>query len=62
MKIKLIVDLPICKEEGGKKGRVFEVIRDTMDLRGKSAQRLYYFIGDAGSECGAYPREVEVIE
>jgi len=62
MKIKLKIDLPIPKENGAFKDKTFEVVRDTMDQRGREGLKLYYFIGDTGNECGAYPIEVELIK
>ena len=59
MKMKLLIDLPINKKHGAKKGAIFEVVRDTMDAEDKL--KLYFFIGLDGSECGAFPREVEII-
>ncbi len=58
MKIRLKHNLPISRKEGAIENRTFDVIRYA---RNSSGSWLYWFIGDTGGECGAYPREVDVI-
>ncbi|WP_156503647.1 hypothetical protein [Pseudoalteromonas gelatinilytica] len=57
LKIKLIVDLPIDAKHGAIKGAEFEVT--SVSVR---RQKLHYFIGKTGEECGAFPREFEIIQ
>ena len=54
MKIKLLYDLPIDKIHGALKGSIFQVKR--------VSKELYYFDGVIGQECGAYSREVDILE
>ena len=53
MKIKLKIDLPIQKQHGATKGRVFEVLEN---------RDKYSFFGDADEVCRAFPREVEIVD
>jgi len=53
MKIELLHDLPIAKNHGAIKGKIFDVL--------KVYKGTYVFLGDAGEECTAFSREVKII-
>lgn len=52
--IELIMDVPIAKEAGAKKGRVF----DCIDVTGDDGMPMrWWFIGDTGERCAAFKHE-----
>ena len=61
LKIRLLENLPIEKKHGARKGRVFEVVRQKK-RQGRHYPAMYFFVGDAGEECGALEREVAFVE
>ena len=58
MKIKLKVTLPILGKHGAYAGRIFDVVREVSGGRGENKT---FFMGDAGEECVAFPREFEYV-
>ncbi len=54
MKIELLVDLPITKDAGATKGRVFEVT--------DQEREKMFFVGDNGDRCAAFAYEYEIVE
>ena len=59
MKIKLLIDLPIGKENGATKGQIFEAELVKGRDRGTS---MYYFKGKTGRECACFDHECEIIK
>ena len=58
-KLKLLFDLPINIKHGAVKGATFNIVR--MSNKKGRGNKLIYFIGNAGEECGAYMGECEIL-
>lgn len=61
MKIRLLEDLPVAREHGATKGRVFEA-REVSDTERRRSPAYWWINGDSGGRVGVLYREAEVVE
>ena len=62
MKIRLLIDLPVEKQHGCIKGRVFDVTRCDVNSTSRRGAAKWFFMGDTGEECAAFLQEFEVVQ